>query len=100
MQPRWTFLSNHAHVLLLVARHPEILIRDLALQVGITERAVQRIMGELVNEGYLVRERRGRRNAYIVNPSKHLRHPVESQRTIEDLIRLLQDPLPASYSSE
>jgi DNA-binding transcriptional regulator YhcF (GntR family) len=95
----WTFLSNHAHALLVIAQQPEILMRDLALKIGITERAVQRIVGELVDEGYLVREKRGRRNAYFVNGDMPLRHPIESSQTIADLVQLVVDDAGLSTSS-
>jgi len=88
----WTFLSNHAHVLLLIARDPEIRLRDVAEQVGITERAVQRIVAELEAGHYITRERCGRRNHYRVNPELPLRHPVESHRTIRALVALILDP--------
>ena len=64
--PRWDFLTNHAHVLVCVARDPGIRLRDIAAAVGITERAAHRIVSELVDEGYVVRERQGRRNRYQV----------------------------------
>ncbi|MDX2167905.1 MAG: winged helix-turn-helix domain-containing protein [Deltaproteobacteria bacterium] len=87
----WTFLTNHAHVLLCVARDPEARIRDLATAVGITERAVQRILTELEEAGYLQRERDGRRNRYTVRASLPLRHPLEGHCTIGSLITLVND---------
>lgn len=89
---RWTFLSNHAHVLICIRRDPEIRIRDIAQQVGITERAAQSIVGDLVDEGYLVRERVGRRNRYDVQPDLALRHPVEADHRVGELIELLASP--------
>jgi DNA-binding MarR family transcriptional regulator len=62
----WTFLTNHSHVLFCIARDPEVRMRDVAQAVGVTERAVQRIVGELTEAGYLTRERDGRRNRYEV----------------------------------
>jgi DNA-binding transcriptional ArsR family regulator len=88
--PPWTFLSNHAHVLLCVARDSDVRVRDVAEEVGITERAVQRILGELEEAGVLQRERRGRRNHYEVDASLPLRHPLEAHRTIGDLLRVLR----------
>lgn len=88
----WTFLSNHAHVLLLIARDPEIRLRDVAEQVGITERAVQRIVANLEAGHYITRERCGRRNHYRVSPELPLRHPVECHRTVRDLVALIIDP--------
>ncbi len=64
----WTFLTNHAHVLLCIAREPDIRLTDIALQVGITPRAAQRIVNELVAAGYLSPTRIGRRNVYTVHP--------------------------------
>ena len=87
----WTFLSNHAHVLLLIAKEPEIRLRDVALQVGITERAVQRIVADLEEGNYLERERIGRRNRYKVHRELPLRHPIEAHRKISSLIALVVD---------
>jgi len=84
---QWTFLTNHAHVLVLLDRDPDLRMRDLAQQVGITERATQRIIGELVDSGYLTRRRQGRRNTYTVHGDLPLRHPLESQHTVDDLLR-------------
>lgn len=86
----WTFLTNHAHVLLAIARDREIRIRDLATVVGITERAAHRIVVELEEGGYLSRERAGRRNHYQVHADVPLRHPVERHRTAASLIALLR----------
>ncbi len=88
-RPGWTFLSNHAHVLILLAREGDLRMRDLAAQVGITERAVQRIVAELVEGGFLVVAKDGRRNTYTVQGDKPLRHPVESHRAVRDLLRLV-----------
>ena len=88
-QPAWTFLSNHAHVLLALARDPSARLRDVAELVGITERAVQRIVADLEAEGYLTRERNGRRNEYSVHPDRPLRHPIEAHRKVRALIDLV-----------
>lgn len=88
-EQRWTFLTNHTHVLALIHSKPEILLREAARQVGITERAVQRIVQELEDAGYLTRERIGRRNRYSVVVHLPLRHPIESHRTIGQLLRLV-----------
>ena len=87
--PSWTFLSNHSHVLLCIRRDPEIRIRDIAQLVGITERAAQSIVTDLVDEGFVVRERVGRRNRYHLNPDLALRHPLEADHRIGELIDLL-----------
>jgi hypothetical protein len=84
--PGWTFLSNHGHVLLCLAAEPEMRLRDVAAHVGITERAVQRIVADLEYAGYLTRQRRGRRNSYRIHSMLRLRHPVEAHRTVGDLL--------------
>ena len=83
----WTFLTNHAHVLLLIARDRAIRVRDIAAQVGITERAVQRIIGDLEAAGYLERQRDGRRNHYAVRATLPLRHQIEGHCSIGALIK-------------
>lgn len=85
----WTFLSNHTHVLLVLAKDPEMRLRDVADRVGITERAVQRIVKELEQGGYLERARTGRRNHYRIHGELSLRHPIECHRTIRDLLQLI-----------
>ena len=85
----WTFLSNHAHVLLLLAKEPEIRLRDVAERVGITERAVQRIVADLEQSRYIERVRTGRRNRYKVHPEMPLRPPIEAHRRIASLIHLV-----------
>ena len=84
--PDWTFLTNHAHVLIYLARTPDARLRDVADLVGITERAVQRIVADLEQEGYLVREKLGRRNRYFVNSDRPFRHPIESHRNVSVLL--------------
>ena len=86
---RWTFLTNHSHVLILVAKNPSLVLREVAARVGITERAVQRIIADLEGAGALERERVGRRNHYRVRTDLPLRHPIESHRTIGDLVGLI-----------
>ena len=89
-QPTWTFLSNHAHVLLCIARDPDIRTRDIAEQVEITERAAQRIVADLIAEGYVKRTKNGRRNRYKINRRGHLRHPAFVRtRAIGPLLDLL-----------
>lgn len=90
LQPQagWTFLSNHAHVLIVLAKDPELRMREVAAQVGITERAVQRIIAELVESGYLEAIRDGRRNHYRLHTHLRLRHPIEAHRTVADLVEL------------
>lgn len=86
---QWTFLSNHTHVLLCLHRQSDMRIRDIAEQVGITERAVQRILHELAEAGYICSQRVGRRNSYQLSHSQMLRHPLESHCSINDLLQLL-----------
>ncbi|MDZ4695923.1 MAG: winged helix-turn-helix transcriptional regulator [Deltaproteobacteria bacterium] len=88
--PSWTFLSNHAHVLLCLAQNADVRIRDVANRVGITERTVQSIMADLTKEEIVAPTRIGRRNRYEVDGSLHLRHPLEAHRTVRDLMRLLR----------
>jgi len=85
----WTFLTNHGHVLLCIAADPEIRMKDVAAQVGITERATQRIIADLLSEGYLSSERVGRRNYYKVHSTLPLRHPVERHNQVSQLLRLV-----------
>jgi DNA-binding transcriptional ArsR family regulator len=89
---RWDFLTNHAHVLLSVSQDPGIRLRDIAAAVGITERAAHRILSELVEEGYVLRERHGRRNRYKVKPELPLRHPLVQEREVGDLLNVLLRP--------
>jgi predicted DNA-binding transcriptional regulator len=90
--PRYQFLTNHAQVLLCVAHDPGIRLSEIAQTVGVTERSAHRIVSELVEDGYVVRERIGRRNVYNVKPEVPLRHPLTQmteQRRIGDLLDLL-----------
>jgi DNA-binding transcriptional ArsR family regulator len=87
----WTFLSNHGHVLVCLARDPEARLRDVALAVGITERAVQKIVSDLEEAGVVERVREGRRNRYRLFLDQPLRHPIESHRTIGSLLGMLLD---------
>ena len=84
--PRWTFLTNHAHVLVCIARDPDTRLRDIARDVGITERAAQGILGDLVDAGYVERTRVGRRNTYTVNRGASLRHELERGHSVGDLL--------------
>ncbi len=93
---RWTFLSNHAHVLVSLARQPGARLRDIATEVGITERAVQKIVADLEAAGVLVRQREGRRNRYLLRADVPLRHPLERHRTVGDLLRAVDVETPKS----
>jgi DNA-binding MarR family transcriptional regulator len=92
-QPRpagtWGFLTNHAHVLLCIARDPESRARDIAERVGITERAAQRILADLIADSYVTRTKVGRRNRYTIDPHGHLRHPALRDRSIGPILELL-----------
>lgn len=88
-QARWTFLTNHAHVLLCIAQDPGVRLRDVALRVGITERATQGIVSDLVDGGYVARTRVGRRNQYSVQGELPLRHPLEQEHAVGQLLELL-----------
>lgn len=90
MADTWTFLTNHGHVLLCLARGEELTARELGLRIGITERAVQVILADLTDGGYLTKKKVGRRNVYTVNRRGRLRHPLEAHHTIGDLITALQ----------
>ena len=95
-KPGWTFLTNHSHVLLCIADDPGIRGRDIAERVGITERSAQSIIADLVDAGYLTRERVGRRNRYEVNARTPLRHPVEHEHAVEELLGLVNPPAASS----
>lgn len=85
----WTFLTNHAHVLLCLARDPEIRLRDVANLVGVTERAVQRIVRDLEDGGYLLRKKQGRRNSYDIDLHLPLRHPIERHCEVAKLVSMV-----------
>ena len=86
----WRFLSNHTQVLLSLQRDPNARLRDIALQVGITERAAQRIVADLIESGYVESERVGRRNHYRINTDIAMRHPAQEGHDIGELLDLLQ----------
>lgn len=86
---QWTFLTNYAHVLLCIAADAEIRVKDIAEKVGITERAAQRIVADLLAEGYLSRDKVGRRNRYHIHSELHFRHPVERHQQVGALLGIL-----------
>jgi DNA-binding IclR family transcriptional regulator len=90
--PTWTFLCNHAHVLVCIAREPGVRLREVAHRVGITERAVQRIVADLEAGGYLSRTREGRRNRYEVRVDLPLRHPATEHREVRALLEFILGP--------
>ncbi len=87
--PTWTFLTNHAHVLLCIAQNAEVRLAEIARQVGIGERAVHSIVSDLVDAGYVVRNKQGRNNVYDVNLDQPLRHPLEAGHKIAEIFRPL-----------
>lgn len=89
MSTGWTFLSNHTHVLVCIDRDPSLTMREVAEKVGVTERAVQRIVRDLVDGGYLLRQRQGRRNVYPVCPDRPLRHALEAGTELKQLLEVL-----------
>lgn len=87
---QWTFLTNHTHILVCLARDPELTVRELAGLVGITERSVQRILAELESGGVISKSKEGRRNRYDLNLDFKLRHPLESTHRISELLGILK----------
>jgi MarR family len=90
-RPGWTFLTNHAQVLVCIARDPGIRLRDIGERVGITERAAHRIVVELVDAGYITRGRNGRRNHYTINAHFPLPDPIAHERNVGELLAILTD---------
>src|SRR6478609_11325749 len=88
----WTFLTNHAQVLVCIARDPGIRLRDIGDRVGITERAAHRIVVELADAGYITRERNGRRNRYTVNAHLPLPDPIAREQNVGELLAILTSP--------
>lgn len=89
-RPDWTFLSNHGHVLVCIGRDPNVRVRDIADSVGITVRAVQRILSELEDGGVIERVRNGRRTRYEIDTTKSLRHSIESTHSVGELLALIE----------
>ncbi len=88
-KPAWSFLTNHSHLLVCLSREPMMTVRNLSLKVGITERSVQRILSELDEAGVVTRSKEGRCNRYDVDLKFRLRHPLESDKTIGELLKSL-----------
>ncbi|MCU0266936.1 MAG: winged helix-turn-helix domain-containing protein [Actinomycetia bacterium] len=86
----WTFLSNHGHVLLVIARDPQARLRDIAQRVGITERAAQVIVADLEAGGYVTKEKVGRRNYYVLAEGRRFRHPVEEGYSVDELLAIFR----------
>ena len=96
MPGTWTFLTNHAHVLVTVASDPAARLREIAARVGITERAAQLIVGDLEAAGYLSKERVGRRNRYQLHAGGSFRHPAEAERSVDSLLAIFLDEGPTA----
>jgi DeoR/GlpR family transcriptional regulator of sugar metabolism len=96
----WTFLTNHAHVLLAIAKTPDLRVRDLAQLVGVTERTAMQIIVDLEQDGYITRERKGRRNRYHVDRHNPLRHPLEDHHEIDALLGAVSHRPPAGPVAE
>jgi hypothetical protein len=90
--PNWSFLTNHAQVLLCIAHDPGIRLREIGDTVGITERAAHRIVSELASAGYVSRERHGRRNRYTIQSHLPLPDPLASEQKLGDLLAILAGP--------
>ena len=86
----WTFLTNHGPVLVCLAVDPDVLLRDVSSDIGITERAVQQIVADLERSGVILRLRMGRRNRYILRREEPFRHPVEGAVTVGDFVDLVE----------
>lgn len=87
----WTFLTNHARVLIVITRNPQTRLRDIADTIGITERAAQTIVNDLEEAGYIARTKVGRRNHYSVDPTRPFRHPADADHRVEGLLTLFAD---------
>lgn len=86
----WTLLTSHGRVLLLIAQNPDVRLRDIAEQAGITERSAQTIVADLEHEGYVEKERHGRRNSYRLHPEMPFRHPAEAGHSVGELLGLFR----------
>jgi DNA-binding Lrp family transcriptional regulator len=88
-KPQWAFLTNHGRVLVYIAKYPRTTTRKIALEVGVTERVIQKIIKDLEADGYIVRQRKGRNNIYAVNPEMPMRHPMENEYAVGNLLQAL-----------
>lgn len=89
---QWTIFTNHGHVLVYLTKHPDARVRDIAAEIGITERATQAILSDLTSAGYVTATRVGRRNTYRVHRDQMLRHPVESDHAVGEILTVFQAP--------
>lgn len=90
--PNWTFLTNHAQVLVCIADDPGVRLREIGEQVGITERAAHRIVAELAAAGYITRQRNGRRNQYTINAHLPVHDPIAREQNVGQLLQILTPP--------
>lgn len=86
----WTFFTNYGHILFLVAQNPSIAVKDIASKVGITERAALRILSDLAKDEFINVTKKGRCNSYTVNTDMNLRHEIEQNCKIDDIIKLIK----------
>jgi DNA-binding IclR family transcriptional regulator len=89
-RPRWTFITSHGAILIEVTRNPDATVRELAERSGLTERQAHRVLADLVEDGYIVRERVGRRNHYRVDKAQPMRHPILASLQVGELLNALQ----------
>lgn len=89
---QWTFITNHGHVLIWLSSNPDARVRDIAANVGITDRATMSILADLESDGYVTKTRLGRRNTYTVHPELPFRHPIEARQSVGELLRLFDAP--------
>jgi predicted DNA-binding transcriptional regulator YafY len=98
---KWTFITHHAAILVLLAANPRITARDLSARVGVTERTVRTVISDLEREGYIIKTREGRTVAYTVNPNRALRHATQSDKAVGQLLSILGGlPAPPPNASE
>lgn len=88
---QWTIFTNHGHVLVFLTRNPDARVRDIAAKIGITERATQAILADLTGAGYVTATRVGRRNTYRVHPEQMLRHPVEADHAVGEILTVFEE---------
>jgi predicted ArsR family transcriptional regulator len=93
-RPSWTFLTNHGHVLLAVARDPDVKVSDIAATVGITSRAALMVLHDLEEAGYLTRERVGRRTHYTIEEHRPFRHPAAADHEVDELLAIFAQDAP------
>jgi hypothetical protein len=98
--PRWTFLTNHAQVLICIAEQPGVRLRDVGERIGITERATHRIVTELADAGYITRNRTGRRNTYLVHADLPLPDALARNQKVGDLLAILTASSHAGFNRD